>query len=188
MTASANAYQPPSSQVDIVLPKGPVTDRPEVVGVFPIVHAGKGGILAMDVYVEATRLVAVKTGGQLAANGTNAITIQFGLLGVLIAYFLKKRADKQMAAMREDRRTLSLDELIRVDPKNFEVRFADVQKALFKKPGFFGGGHTANLELSLGQKKPTVLMLKTKDAFETCRTSLATAFGPRLEIDPKLKF
>jgi len=143
-----------------------------------------GGIV-YQAYVSTDRIVAVKTGTQL--QGGKAVTVHFGALGGLIGYFLDKRVQKKRAALRASFEEKALDELLLLDPKNFEVRFDALDGAEIKrsKLGFLAG-NKASLVLRKPGEKPLELQL-SKDVTPAAVEVLERAIPGRLQTDPKLK-
>jgi hypothetical protein len=146
---------------------------------------GVNGGTVYQIYVTEQRIMALKTGSQL--EGGKAFTVHLGALGALIGYFLDKRVQKKRAALRESFEQKSLDELLLLDAKNFEVRFDALEGAEVKrsKLGFLAGNR-ANLVLRKMGEKPLELALN-KDIVRGAVDLLERALPGRLQADPKLK-
>ena len=135
-------------------------------------------------YISDQRLVAVKIGTPL--EGGRGITMHFGLIGALIQYFLNKRVVKRRAALCAANETLSLDQLLQQDPKNFEVRYDSLEKAELKKSGMLKAG-PAHLVLKPVAGDPVELSLQTKDTLAKAMPLLEAGLKGRLETDAKLR-
>lgn len=141
------------------------------------------------VFVSAERAVAVRTGGQLAAQGGQAVIAhQFGLLGVLVnKLFLEKRAAKRKLEQEKALELCTMAELLARHPKNFEVPFYAVKRAGLERLRFSGHGPSvARLVIEPQRGAPVKLVIQTPAQLDACRALLSRALAGRLTVDPKL--
>lgn len=140
--------------------------------------------IVYQTYVTDQRLVAVKIGGQL--DGGKAITLHFGLLGGIIAYFLEKRVQRKRAALRAANELRPLDDLLVQDEKNFEVRFDATESAELAKSGVLTQSK-ATLVVKRTGADPIKLGLMTKESAASALQLLERGLQGRLKADPRLR-
>jgi hypothetical protein len=148
------------------------------------------GTFIYRVLVGTDRLVGVRVDGRGTGAGDVALH-QLGLIGAVILYFVAKRREKAEAALKAATSQWDLDEQLRANPKNFEVRYSSVVRAAIAKPGgwqkFISGSTLASLTFELAQPaKPLTLYLKTPAELASCRAALGAALGSQLTTDPQL--
>jgi hypothetical protein len=148
-----------------------------------------GGINGGTVYqafVTAERIVAVKIGGQL--DGGKAFTVHLGALGAIIGHFLDKGVQKKRAALRASFEGKTLDELLRLDAKNFEVRLDALEGAEAKasKLAALGAKRVSLTLLKVGEK-PIELQLVDKAQVAAAIAVLEQALPGRFNADQKLR-
>lgn len=155
-----------------------------IIGSFEARKANQlSGDVLYSVTVTSERLVAVRVGGQLAAEGSNAALAHFGLLGVLIGLFLRKSGEKKRETARKEQEQFSLDEMLQRHPKNFELRNAQIVKAALKRIRFtMHGPAVAELTLLQDGAPPLALLLPSSEKLASCVKALRAVMPDRLEV------
>jgi hypothetical protein len=145
------------------------------------------GDILYSMVVSTERLVAVRVGGQFAAQGIDAALAHMGLIGLLINALRRKSVEKKRLAAREQLKQSSLDELVRRHPKNFELRHASLDRVEIKRVRFtLHGPAVAKLVLDRPGEKQLELLIPSVALLAESVTALRAALHDRLILDPTL--
>lgn len=87
------------------------------------------------VYRQGSDLYFINLGGVSAT--AKAITVHFGLLGMLIQSMLKKRAKRQTDVLIQRLQTEDLESLLRENKTNFKIYVPEISEATIEPPSFF---------------------------------------------------
>jgi hypothetical protein len=141
-----------------------------------------------QVFVGPERLVAARTGGQLAGQSRQLLAHQLGLIGVLVhKLFLEKREARRKAEQAKALEACTMRELLARHPKNFELPLHVIRRARIDRQRFSWHGPTvATLLLELHGRDPVKLLLQGVEQLEACRALLGAVLTGRLALDPRL--
>ena len=87
------------------------------------------------IHARAGELYFINIGGLNAS--TRAITVHFGLVGMLIASAMKKRAKRRTEARLQSAEAQDPEFLLRQDKTSFKVFIPEISEAVIEPPSFF---------------------------------------------------
>ena len=125
-----------------------------------------------------------------ARQGAAAVGYQGGLLGMLIAWYLSKRAKKKAAKKALDNENRSLEELLPEHKRNHVIALADISDPAIEQAGFWGGSLTRWTFNCAGEKKRVNCALNETvdvDAAIQCLTAVLPTLRVAVEYNEKKK-
>jgi hypothetical protein len=190
-TTDTQPASPPAPSAVAAGPSGAEEEagHPEALATFPArrPHNWKEDV-AYDLHVGRDRLVAVKTGGQFAAEGSGvAAGVAGGLIGALLLQLVRRRVGAKRSERREAAVATPFGELHRLDKANFDLPFSEIGAARLRRIAFtLHGPAIAGLQLERVGGESIEFLLPDWKALDRCRRALSDALGERFESDPAL--
>jgi hypothetical protein len=136
---------------------------------------------------------------QISAQGSNlyfiqlpgvsetaqALTVHFGLLGILIGESMKKRAQKKAAAAVQSASPQDPEEALRENKHNFKVYLPEIQDAALEPPAFWQlhGKQAGRFRFSLRDGKKQKFEFETPDELKAALDVLPRLLGATLRIN-----
>ena len=114
-------------------------------------------------FITPQRIIVAKTGG-LGANFTAAGAASGGIVGGLIGAGLDARSQGGMTKKTLEYYSLTPDQMIAKDKKNFQMHLASIQSVEMKPPGFIGQGE---IKFKVAGKDQKFMLDISKDDFNT---------------------
>jgi len=122
------------------------------------------------------RIIVAKTGG-LGANFTSAGAAGGGIIGGLIGAGLDARSSGGMSKRTAEYYSMTPDQMLAKDKKNFDIHYASVQSVELKQPGFIGQGE---IKFKTAGKDKRFMLDTSKEIFSTYMASLQQALPGRV--------
>jgi len=145
------------------------------------------------VYAQSGEFYFICLGG--LGQTAQALTVHFGLLGLLIGSVLKKRAKKQAEAVLQRAEGQDLETLLRENKKNFKVYIPEITDAVVEPPAFFAmhGTQAGRWNFKLRDGKKFRFEFETTGAMQTAMNLLPRLLNATLRVnvewnEPKKKF
>lgn len=112
-------------------------------------------------FVTPQRIIVAKT-GRLGANLTAAGAAGGGIVGGLIGAGLDARSQGGMSKKTAEYYSMTPDQMIAKDKKNFQMLLASIQSVEMKPPGFIGQGE---IKFKVGGKDQRFMLDVSKEIF-----------------------
>jgi hypothetical protein len=145
------------------------------------------------IYTQASDLYFINLGGLNPAM--QALTVHFGIIGMLIGAALKKRAQKQTEAMLRRAEGQDLEFLLRENKSNFKIYAPEISEAAIEPPSFFAmhGKQAGRWNFKLRDGKKFRLEFENTDAMKTALDVLPRLLNATLRVniewnEPKKRF
>jgi len=129
-----------------------------------------------SLFLTDKRIIVAKTGG-LGANFTAAGAASGGIVGGLIGAGLDARSSGGMSKKTAEYYSLTPDQMLVKDKKNFEIHYASVQSVEMKQPGFIGQGE---IKFKTAGKDKRFMLDTSKEIFSTHIVSLQQVLPGRV--------
>lgn len=131
-----------------------------------------------SLFITAQRIIVAKTGG-LGANLTAAGAVTGGLVGGLIGAGIDARSHGGMSKNTLEYYSMTPDQMLAKDKKNFQMHLTSIQSAEMKAPGFIGQGE---IKFKVGGKDHRFMLDVSKDIFQTHVSILNQALPGRIFV------
>ena len=129
-----------------------------------------------SLFLTDRRIIVAKTGG-LGANFTAAGAASGGIVGGLIGAGLDARSSGGMSKKTAEYYSLTPDQMLVKDKKNFEIQYASVQSVEMKQPGFIGQGE---IKFKTAGKDKRFMLDTSKEVFSSYVASLQQVLSGRV--------
>ena len=124
---------------------------------------------------------------QLAGLSTTAqaLTIHFGLIGMLIGESMKRRAKKKAEATLQRAGQVAPEELLRENKNNFKVYIPEIREAAIEPPSFFTlhGKQAGRWNFSLRDGKKMRFEFETTDELKAALDVLPRLLSATLRVN-----
>jgi hypothetical protein len=124
---------------------------------------------------------------QLAGLSTTAqaLTIHFGLIGMLIGESMKRRAKKKAEATLQRAGQVDPEELLRENKNNFKVYFPEIREAAIEPPALFAmhGKQAGRWNFSLRDGKKMRFEFENSDELKAALDVLPRLFNATLRVN-----
>ena len=131
------------------------------------------------------RMLFVKVGGQFADTGIGAVIggVAGGGIGAGLGHVIEEKVRGSSFKKREDKiksfEKMSIDELLKMDKKNFDIPYKDISKIEIKKGVGISGPRTG--VLSIEGKKKEKFNIAINQKFEECEKIVKEALPDKLK-------
>lgn len=134
------------------------------------------------VYLMRDELFFIRIGGQRLMS--DAVAVQFGLLGAAIAKATGKRTENKMAAKLAELDQIPPSLLLSRHKHNFRALRSEVVETNLNPPSTFAshGEHYGRWKITLRNQKPMTLQLEQLADMQTALQALPHFFGPLLDV------
>ncbi len=157
--------QAPPPPVYQQAPPQPTYQAPQPAGeqIIGVIEQGKYGfpVNTFSLFITAQRIIVAKTGG-LGANLTAAGAASGGIVGGLIGAGIDARSHGGMSKNTMEYYSMTPDQMLAKDKKNFQMHLASIQSVEMKTPGFMGQGE---IKFKVSGKDHRFMMNTSKDIF-----------------------
>jgi len=135
------------------------------------------------VYVRGNDLFFIQLGGM--STTAQAVTIHFGLLGVLVGELLKKRAKKQAEATLQLADQQEPEQLLRENKNNFNVHIPEIRDSAIEPPSFFAlhGKQVGRWNFSLRDGKKMRFEFENTDEMKAALDALPRLMNATLRVN-----
>jgi hypothetical protein len=124
---------------------------------------------------------------QLAGLSTTAqaLTIHFGLIGMLIGESMKRRAKKKAEATLQRAGQVDPEEMLRENKNNFKVYFPEIREAAIEPPALFAmhGKQAGRWNFSLRDGKKMRFEFENSDELKAALDVLPRLFNATLRVN-----
>ena len=159
------ATPPPPPPTHQQAPPQPAYQPPQPAGeqVLNVIEQCKYGfpVNTFSLFITAHRIIVAKTGG-LGANLTSAGAASGGIVGGLIGAGLDAKAHGGMSKKTMEYYSMTPDQMLAKDKKNFQMHLQSIQSAELKPPGFMGQGE---IKFKVAGKDHKFMLNVSKDIF-----------------------
>ncbi len=135
------------------------------------------------VYSQGSELYFIHLGGLGAM--TQAVTVHFGLLGILIGSALKKRAQRQTEAILQNAENKDPESLVRENKHSFKVYVPEISEAVLEPPALFQmhGQQAGRWSFKLRDGKKFQFEFETADAMKAALDTLPGLLNATLRVN-----
>jgi hypothetical protein len=120
-----------------------------------------------------------------AKNANQAVAIQFGLVGALVAHFAAKRAEKQNQAKLNEVAGLPPEQLLAMDKVNRAIDIAQITDPSLEPSSFWSGHRFGSWRFRDERGKKKVFAFEDGDNFQIAARRLPEIFGDRLRVNAR---
>lgn len=131
-----------------------------------------------SLFLTPQRIIVAKTGG-LGANLTSAGAAGGGIIGGLIGAGLDARSQGGMSKKTMEYYSMSPDQMLTKEKKNFQMHLQSIQSVEMKGPGFIGQGE---IKFKVGGKDHRFMLDVSKDIFQTYVSTLNQTLPGRVFV------
>ena len=177
------APPPPPPPVQHQAPPQPAYQpHPQPVGeqIVNVIENCKYGfpVNTFSLFLTPQRIIVAKTGG-LGANLTSAGAAGGGIIGGLIGAGLDARSQGGMSKKTMEYYSMSPDQMLTKEKKNFQMHLQSIQSVEMKGPGFIGQGE---IKFKVGGKDHRFMLDVSKDIFQTYVSTLNQTLPGRVFV------
>jgi hypothetical protein len=135
------------------------------------------------IYTRANDLCFINLGG--LSPVAQALTVHFGLIGMVLGSALKKRAKKQTEAMLQRAEGQDPEFLLRENKTNFKVYVPEISEAVIEPPSFFAmhGKQAGRWNFKLRDGKKFRLEFENADAMKAALNVLPGLLNATLRVN-----
>ena len=145
------------------------------------------------IYVRGSDLYFISLGG--VSTVTRVVTSQFGVIGILIDWFLKRRAKRQAEALLQRAEGQDMEFLLRENKSNFKLYAPEISDAAMEPPSFWAmhGKQAGRWNFKMRDGKKFRFEFVTTDAMKAALDILPGLLNATLRVnvewnEPKKKF
>ena len=131
-----------------------------------------------SLFITPQRIIVAKTGG-LGANLTSAGAAGGGIVGGLIGAGLDARAHSGMSKKTMEYYSMTPDQMLAKEKKNFQMHLQSIQSVEMKAPGFMGQGE---IKFKVGGKDHRFMLNVSKDIFQAYVSTLNQTLPGRVFV------
>ncbi len=129
-------------------------------------------------FITAQRIIAAKTGG-ITANLTGAGAATGGIVGGLLGAGIDAHTRGKMSKKTAEYYSMSMEQMLTKNKKNFAMYLANIQSVELKAPGFLGQGE---IKFRVGGKDKRFMLNVSKDIFNTYPPMLVNVLPGRVHV------
>jgi hypothetical protein len=138
------------------------------------------GDLLFRIYAMDGKIYFIKVGGSKTAN--QAVAVQFGLIGILIAHFMGKSQEKKTKERLYAVAGVSPEELLAGDKVNSVMSIDEISEPTIQGGSMWSGGKFGSFRFRDAKGKKRVYTFEDGDNFQLAVRRLGEVLGERLTV------
>ena len=146
-------------------------------------YASRGGDNLYRIYVRGNDLYFINLGG--LGPVAQALTVHFGLIGMLIGSALKKRAKRQTEALLQRPESQDPESLLRENKSNFKLYVPEISEAAMEPPSLWAmhGKQAGRWNFKLRDGRKFRFEFVTADAMKGALDLLSASLNATLRVN-----